>query len=227
LPVAFTLRPGVCPYVLEGTKKADRIEDELEPRFGVALTGRFRTVNGVRFYAIRTDDEAKERWLRHKDIIFVPKRNKFPDFATGDQSWLDVSLANQTMVAYAGKRPLLATLISSGQDRLGDPAEGPATAQGVFKVRAKRVSQAVDSREVGQAFAITDTPWVTELGEGFAITASYWQRDFGEARSYHNIALSPLDAFWLWHWSEPRVPDGWHGVVTGESDHATVVYTHR
>jgi hypothetical protein len=222
LPVGFTLRPGVCPYALEGTKRAERLDDELEPRFAVALTGRFRTVNGVRFYATSDD-----RWLRHKDIIFVPKRNKFPDFAGGDQTWLDISLANQTLVAYAGKKPLLATLISSGQDRLGDPNEGPATAQGVFKIRSKFVSRNVDDREVGQAYAIADAPWVAEFAEGFALTASYWQRDFGEARSYHNIALSPLDAFWIWQWSEPRVPDGWHGVVAQESDRATVVYTHR
>lgn len=223
LPVAFILRSGVCPYTLDGTKEATRLDDEMEPRRPVKLTGRFRTVDGVRFFAT----EGEKRWLRHKDIIYVPRRTKFPDFAAGDQTWLDVSLANQTLVAYRGKQPLLATLISSGQDRLGDPAEGPSTMQGVFRLRSKFVSRPVDGREVGQAYTITDTPWVAEFAEGFAITASYWQRDFGEARSYHNIALSPLDAYWLFHFSEPQVPEGWHGVVAEDGGRTTIVYTHR
>lgn len=224
LPVAFTLRVGVCPYELDGTKKAQRLEDEeLGPRQAVALTGRFRTVNGVRYYFTRDD-----QWLRHKDIILIPNRNKFPDFATGDQKWLDISLANQTMVAYEGKKAQWATLVSSGQDRLGDPNEGPATIQGVFKVRAKHVTRAIDEREVGQTYSITDTPWVLEFAEGFAITASYWQRDFGEARSYHNVTVSPIDAHWIWRWSEPQVPAGWHSVmVADEAGPNTVVYTHR
>jgi hypothetical protein len=31
----------------------------------------------------------------------------------------------------------------------------------------------------------------------------------------------------VWHWSDPQVPEGWHGVVAAEDGPRTIVYTHR
>ena len=161
------------------------------------------------------------------NIILVPKRHKYPDFATEGQKWIDISLANQTLAAFVGHKPVFATLVSSGIDRLGDPAKGPATIQGVFKVQSKHVTREVDSKEVTDSFSLPEVPWVTEFAEGFAITGSYWLTDFGEAQSFHNVALSPVDAHWVWTWSDPPVPEGWHGVVADEAAATTIVYVHR
>src|SRR5262249_45320798 len=147
-----------------------------------------RTVDGIRF------EEAEEGyWLRAQDLTVVVRRTKFPDFAKGSQKWLDVSLANQTITAYEGKKPPFATLISSGRDMLGDPQQTAATPRGTFRVRSKHLSFGIDPREVRQAFDVSDAPWVLALDGDFAITATYWS-EVGEAQGYHNIALSPIDA---------------------------------
>ncbi len=225
LPVAFALRGGVRLYELD-KGKASRTDEELEQGEAVLLTGRFRTVSSVRFFFTR-DGTGDGQWVRHKDIIMIPKRNRYPDFATPDQKWLDVSLANQTLVAWIGKRPLYATLISTGQDRLGDPNAGPSTIQGVFRFLGKHVTRNVDDREVGQAHSLGEVPWVMSFAEGFAITGTYWLERLGEAQSYHNIATSPIDAHWLWQWSDPPLPEGWHHVVIDDEAKNTVVYVHK
>jgi len=221
LPVAFALRDGVRLYELD-KRRATRTDDELEQGEATLLTGRFRTINSVRYFFTRD-----EQWMRHKDMIMIPKRNQYPDFATPEQKWIDVSLANQTLVAWVGKKPIYATLISSGQDRLGDPQSGPATVQGVFRLLGKHVTRNIDDREVGQAYSVSEVPWVMEFSDGVSLTGAYWLSRFGEAQSYHNIATSPVDAHWLWHWSDPALPAGWdHVVIDGEAKN-TVVYVHK
>ncbi|MCC6527347.1 MAG: L,D-transpeptidase [Polyangiaceae bacterium] len=222
LPLAFAVRSGVRDWKLLPSAKVEVGDDELDALEAIPLTGRFRTVNESKYYYTRDD-----RWVRARDLIIIPKRDKFPDFATPTQKWIDVSLANQTLVVWEGRKPLYATLVSSGQDRVGDPEKGPATVQGVFKVRAKYVTRDVDEREVGQAHSLLDAPWVTEFAEGFGFVGSYWNGDFGEAAGFHAIALPPVDARFIWTWSDPAVPEGWHGVAIDDAAATTIVYTHR
>ena len=222
LPIGFSLRRGVPTYHLDKTT-VTRQDEELEPREAISLSGRFRTVNSVRYFY-----SGDEYWVRHKDIIMVAKRNQFPDWASPGQKWIDISLANQTLVAWEGHKPLYATLISSGRDRLGDPQTGPSTIQGVFRLLSKHVTRDVDDREVEQAYSVTEAPWVMEFHQGFSIVGSYWTRQFGEARSYHDVAVSPIDAHWLWAWSEPQLPEGWHSVTIPEDlEQNTIVYVHK
>ena len=42
---------------------------------------------------------------------------------------------------------------------------------------------------------------------------AYWHNIFGNVRSHGCTNLAPRDARWLYHWSSPEVPAGWHGVV--------------
>jgi hypothetical protein len=216
LPVAFVHKSGVHTWALK-KGDADKNDDELERRTPVPLSGKFRTIDGIRF------EEAEEGyWLRAQDVTVVVRRSKFPEIAKGSQKWLDVSLANQTITAYEGKKPVYATLISSGRDILGDPQQAAATPRGAFRVLSKHVSLPIDPREVNQAFDVAEAPWALSLEGGFAITATYWS-EVGEAQSFHNIALSPIDARHLWMWATPAVPDGWHGAYDqGGAD--TVVF---
>jgi hypothetical protein len=223
LPAAFALRSGVLAYELEKTKRATALDEDYEQGESVPISGRFRTVNRTRYYQTRDDS-----WVRHKDIIMAFKRNRFPDWATPEQKWLDISLANQTLVVWLGHKPLYATLISSGADRIGDPQTGPATMQGVFRLRSKHITRNVDDREVGQAHTVPEAPWVMEFHEGFSLTGCYWHDRFGEARSYHDVALAPIDAHWIWKWTEPEVPEGWHSVrIPEDAENNTIVYVHK
>lgn len=223
LPVGFAIRSPRF-WTLDRGAQARMLDDELEPKAPVRLSGRFRTVDGTLFYATTED----ERWVRHKDVVMIQPRHKFPEFASAGQKWIDISLANQTLVAWEGRRPVYATLISSGQDRFGDPSTGsPSTLQGQFRIRTKVVSRPVDDQEVRGEHSLSEVPWVLEFADGFAITGSYWQSRFGEPTNFHNVTLAPIDAHWLWHWTEIDVPEGWHGVTVSDSTESPIVYVHK
>lgn len=212
LPVAFVHKYEVHGWRL-GRGEATETDEELERHAAVPLTGRFRTVNGLRF------EEAREGyWLRAQDLVVVIRRSKLPEFAKGSQRWLDVSVATQTLTAYEGSKPVYATLISTGRDQLQDPATTASTARGVFRVRRKLVTRDLDPREVQEGFDVADAPWVMELEPGLAITGAYWTDAVGEARTFHNVALAPIDARRLWTWSEPELPEGWHAVTSAEGE---------
>ncbi|AUX43118.1 hypothetical protein SOCE26_045590 [Sorangium cellulosum] len=217
LPVAFVHRHDVTTWSL-GRGKAIRNEEELDRHTAVPLTGKFRTVGGARF------EEARDGyWLRAQDLVVVVRRTKLPEFAKGSQRWIDVSLANQTLTAYEGQKPIYATLISSGRDQLRDPESSASTARGTFRVRSKHVTRAIDPREVADSFDIADAPWVMDFAPGHALTGMYWGAGVGEAQGFHDIALTPIDARRLFLWAEPQVPEGWH-VAYGDDDSGTIVH---
>lgn len=219
LPVGFALRQGVRAYDVD--KRATRLDEEFGAHEAIPLSGRFRTVDGEKFFYAESGV-----WVRHRDLIIIPKRHEFPDFASEGQKWIDISLANQTLVAWEGRTPVLATLISSGQDRLGDPDKGPATRQGVFRLRKKAVTADLDPQETHQAHSVEAAPWLMEFADGFSLVGCYWHNRFGESVGYHDVALSPVDAHQLFAWTEPDVPEGWHSVEIAEEE-GTIVYVHK
>ncbi len=50
----------------------------------------------------------------------------------------------------------------------------------------------------------------------FALHAAYWHDRFGEPKSGGCVNLSPSDAKWLFEWTSPTLPKGWHGVRAGD-----------
>lgn len=221
VPVGFVLRHEVSPYSL-GKGKAKRLEDEeVEKRTPVFLTGRFRTVESVQY------DEAEDgTWFRSKDLIKVVKRSKFPDFVQAGTKWVDVSLALQTITLYEGKKPIYTSLISSGKDMLGDPATAAATQQGTFTITKKATTMTIDAREVDQAFDVFNAPYGLEFAPGFALVGSTWSDPSGEARGFHDVALTPIDAHRLFSWAGPEVPTGWSW-ITPTADETITVYVRK
>ena len=51
----------------------------------------------------------------------------------------------------------------------------------------------------------------------FALHAAYWHDRFGEPKSGGCVNLSVRDAKWLFDWTEPRVPETWHSVRSGDA----------
>ena len=72
-------------------------------------------------------------------------------------------------------------------------------------------------------FDVADAPWVMEFEPGHALTGTYWGDGLGEAQTFHAVALSPVDARRLFHWSGPELPEGWHGVTDVMGEGTTVV----
>ncbi len=51
----------------------------------------------------------------------------------------------------------------------------------------------------------------------FALHAAYWHDRFGEPKSGGCVNLSPRDARRLFEWTDPVVPETWHGVRSGDA----------
>jgi hypothetical protein len=211
LPVGFVKRAKAVPY----KKKRGRYK-RLRKRFAygapVQLTGEVRR-DGKRRY-VETEDGS---WMRSRDLAIVMKLSKLPKHANKDVKWVDVSIHRQTLILYQGKTPLYATMVSTGKDGLGDPRKTHSTPRGTFRIRDKHVTNTMDSQVVGSEFELNDVPWVQYFKAGYALHAAYWHTDYGRPRSHGCINLSPIDAYRIFQWTEPRLPDDWHGVTASDS----------
>ncbi len=206
LPVGFVVKRGVHAWQVD-KGEADK-KEPLEYHQILNLTGRFRTVGPLKYWAT-----ADNRYVRHRDVTVVRKRNNWPDFAQGDQKWIDVSIVTGTLVLYEGKKPVFVTLISSGRDRLGDPKTSASTAQGTFDVVGKHITAAkFNPKGIEEYFDVYDVPWAVEMSSGQLLCAAPWHDRFGIENGQGQVQLSPADAARVWQWTEPPVPDGWHGV---------------
>jgi lipoprotein-anchoring transpeptidase ErfK/SrfK len=186
-------------------------------RQGVALSGERRT-GGF----LQTHDGT---YVPTAGFRLIPKRKEFPSFATGDRKWIDISILKQTLVAYVGRVAVYATLVSTGRGLMGDPETESATPRGTFMVYAKHVSATMDGADdAADSYSLLDVPFVQYFHKGFALHGTYWHDEFGRVRSHGCINLAPKDAAWLFEWTDPPVPDHWHGVIN--KDRGTVVYVH-
>ncbi|MCA9592529.1 MAG: L,D-transpeptidase, partial [Myxococcales bacterium] len=207
LPLGFVVKRGIRFWDVE-KGDADKL-GKVDYHAVLQLTGRFRTVGPMKYWAT-----ADNKYVRHRDVTVVRKRNVWPDFATGDQKWIDVSIVTGTMVLYEGRKPLFVTLVSVGRDRLGDPQSSASTAQGVFDVVGKHITAPkVDPKNIADYFDVYDPPWAIELSSGQLLHAALWHNRFGIEHGLGNVQMSPADALRVWSWVDPAVPEGWHGVT--------------
>jgi hypothetical protein len=208
LPVAFARSRHAFLY--EGSPLTGlRIARPLGYREALSVHEQSQTIGGLRF--LQTKSGA---WLRDENLVKVPAPERLPPWANGDRSWLHVSIGAQTLVAYAGARPVYVTLVSTGAGGLADPKESHATPRGEFLIHTKHVTAGMSGDEVGDEYDLRDVPYVQYFTEGYALHAAYWHDAFGAPHSHGCVNLSPQDARWLFQFTAPAVPQGWHGAFS-------------
>jgi hypothetical protein len=217
-PFALVRHDGAPTFVLRGSSM---VQSRDHARRGpVRLTGQQRVFEGS-FYFETTDGT----WMSDRFVSRVDAVRRMPKWAVDGERWIDVSIAKQVLVAYEGTKPVYATLVSTGEAGLADPETSKSTVQGAFRIFAKHLTTTMSSEVVGEEFELKDIPYVQYFEDGYALHAAYWHDDFGTPRSHGCINLSPEDARWLFSWTEPQVPRGWHGVRSARS--GSVVDVHR
>jgi lipoprotein-anchoring transpeptidase ErfK/SrfK len=283
MPFAFVSKRDATTWKLIKGQDTAKPGETLPRRAIVPLTGSARVKEGRRFYQLARDPK---RWVLAEDVGVVAPPSAWPKAAEAGQKWIDVSLVEQVLVLYQGKKPFYATLVSTGQDRLGDPKTSKATPRGEFRIRSKHIAAAMDSEENSTVFGgqktdrkatlsaeaqatidrlrkaekearkldendrrrlaninkgrhpeygvtmrrgsanyeLRDVPWIQYFASGYALHGAYWHDVFGIPRSHGCINLSPVDARLAFMWTEPAVPEGWHGInVDKELGEGTVV----
>jgi lipoprotein-anchoring transpeptidase ErfK/SrfK len=169
-------------------------------------------------------ETADGTYLSDQDASRLDPAKKMPAWGKNGERWLDVNVSKQTLVAYEGTKPVYATLISTGEAGLEDPAHTKATKRGIFRIHTKHVSTTMDSDAVGEEFELRDVPYVQYFEEGYALHGAYWHDRFGTPKSHGCINLTPEDARRLFFFTQPALPEGWHSAMQKLT--GTVIFVH-
>jgi hypothetical protein len=169
---------------------------------------------GSTFYKINNN-----RWLRSNNVVVFEQR-PLPEGVGETEKWILVDLSRQTLEAYQGTTPVYVTLISSGLPG----SEETVTPSGKFRIRLKHLTTDMEG-SVGdeEAYSVEDVPWVQFFNLNIAFHASFWHARYGTPKSHGCINMAPRDARWLFNWTEPGLPQKWHGVLATEKTAGTLV----
>jgi hypothetical protein len=176
--------------------------------------------DGKRFVptALSSTGSARPSFAAVDDITVVRPERSLPFGVAAGSKWILVRITAGTLVAYEGLRPVFVTLISPGQG--GVPMKGrdhvkySTTPLGAYRITYKDRASTM-SPEMGEdrSFWIADVPFTQYFNPPFALHAAYWHEKFGEFMSGGCVNASPIDAQWLFGWTDPQVPDGWQGAT--------------
>lgn len=202
LPLAFVFGADRPLLRLRGKKLVRAGIARKHARFSVA---RVVEVDGTRYV------RSSRGLLLPRDQVRVAKRISPPAGIGAKERWIHIDLAQQVLVAYRGKRPVFATLVSSGK-------KGFDTPTGLYRIHHKHISTTMKgSSEEEGVYEVEEVPWALYYHEGYAIHGAYWHNRFGQTKSHGCTNVAPADARWLFFWTQPAVPAGWHARLSIKS----------
>jgi hypothetical protein len=149
-----------------------------------------------------------------------------PSWIGANERWIDIDLQQQVLTAFEGDTPAFVTLVSTGR-RNQNENENFNTPPGQYRIYAKHVTTTMDGDTAGDnPYSIEDVPWVMYFFESYAIHGAFWHGQWGWRMSHGCVNMSPEDARWLFNWSSPQLPEGWHGIFSGASETGSPVVVH-
>jgi len=142
-------------------------------------------------------------WIAAADVRAAMPVAAAPGVKPGER-WIDVDLDRQILVAYEGDLPVYATLVSTGVK--DTPSE-----TGVYRIWKKMSESDMKGLSGEDPYSVATVPWTQFYSpeRGLALHAAYWHDKFGIARSHGCINLAPVDARWLYFFTDPQTPAGW------------------
>lgn len=239
LPLAFfrgKTRPG---YERQGDGTFREIPDKFERLSVVQLSDEIVEEGLTKYYKVA----GKNIWVSSQQAVIPTPRETTPwgaptgkpdptgNARPGRATWLEASILGGWLVAFEGTTPKYATMISAGRggkphpDK--DPLETASTPTGRFPIGGKfRTATMLSS---GTPIVHLDVPWTQNFSGPHAIHSAYWHDDWGSLKSAGCVNVSPKDGKWLFEFTEPSVPDGWHGVryVARYGDGSTLFIVHE
>jgi len=222
----FILSTKAMKYQVDPDKQSSAPLGPIERFAGARLTGRQAKIAGSIFR-----ETAEGWWMRVNDGTFT-EPGPAPQGLVSGEKWIDVNLSRQTLVAFEGDKPVYATLVSSGK-KAKDPTDkvhDHQTIQGSFRIHEKHISTTMDGDGPAPGdmpYSIEDVPYVMYFEGSYALHAAFWHNNFGREQSHGCVNLSPLDAKQLFFWTDPPLPEGWHGVIATKEKGGTRVVLHE
>jgi hypothetical protein len=232
LPLAFFKNGPHAKYKRDAKSRLSPTGDTW-PRLGwVALTGQTEKRAGRTFWETREEGI----WIDARSAAIVATETEAPPSPVPRGTWIEVAALQGWLVAWEGDKAVYATMVSAGKlgavkADLEHPSRQPpaTTPMGTFHIKEKLVTATLQSDlDDGTDFIHAEVPWSQRFYDKYLFHTAYWHDRWGEGHSGGCVNLAPIDAKWLFGWSEPRVPEGWHAVRANDAagDAGTVVVIH-
>lgn len=109
---------------------------------------------------------------------------------------IEISLADQLLVAFEKGEPVFETHISGGTG--GDRSTPTGRHHIIFKAPSRHM--------VGEDYNLPGVPFDTYFWGAVAIHGAYWHNDFGRPRSHGCVNVSSEAAKWIFRWTQPVTP---------------------
>lgn len=115
---------------------------------------------------------------------------RMTELKTSEERWIQIDLTKQRLIAWEGKKPVHAVIISTGKD-------STPTLPGVFKIQSMRRTD----RMRGPGYDIPNVPYAMYYDRGYAIHGTTWHRKFGTPVSHGCTNVAVDHARWLYNWA--------------------------
>jgi len=170
------------------------------PGYNAGKTGKqiypFETMN---IYATQVIDNeewymiAPDQWVEGRKVARVIL-NTIPQQGVTANRWIDVDLAEQTLVVYENNQLIFATVIASGLEPFW-------TRPGLFQIFQKKETETMRNNDPADFYYLDDVPWTMYFDGARALHGAYWRTRFGYPQSHGCVNLSVGDAHWLFNWA--------------------------
>lgn len=199
--VAWLTAGGRFAHELPFKKRTRKFE-----RLQRVIVEETQRVQGVEWLRTEQGD-----WVRASDVR-RPSSVLPPQDLRPDERWIDVDTRTQILTAYEGTTPVFVTLVSTGKGPVGSATRTPLGEHRIWVKLASTDMTNLEDTTASRHYAIEAVPWVQFFKGGYGLHAAFWHESFGAPRSHGCVNLSPPDAAFLFEWTNPRLPSGWHAV---------------
>lgn len=225
LPIGWVYgsNKSAATYTIDEAARTIKNAKTIERFVAIPLTGK-TVVHAGKEYAELTDGT-----FIKKSLVRITEPGPPPEGLAENERYVDVDVSSQTLVAFEGSRPVYATLISSGK-RSRIKEKDHSTPTGEWRVREKHITTTMDGDGTAAGdlpYSIEDVPYVQYYYRSYALHAAFWHTNFGVQMSHGCVNLSPLDAKWLFFFTGPDLPEGFHGVWSNEAMPGARIVVHE
>jgi hypothetical protein len=228
LPIAFVREEGARLHRWSPAGDPAPAGAPLARGSHLALSGQTRESGGETYHELRGSAD----WIKQRDtVIPAPRAKPWGDAGPpAGATWLEAGILGGWLVAFVGTEPVYATLISAGRGGTPvahrDAVSTASTPTGRFFITGKFATATMESSTTPMVHG--DVPWTQNFSGPHAIHSAYWHDDFGQLKSAGCVNVSPMDGKWLFGFTQPAVPQGWHAVKHVSRDGpATLLILHE
>lgn len=162
--------------------------------------GRFQMVWA---YSIKSADNVDwvqigdNEWLEDRVVARVTP-NPVPPAGVTNGRWIEVNLAEQTLLVYDQSQLVFATLVSTGNKPF---YTRPGLFQIYKKLNAEQMSGTFEA-DRSDYYYLENVPWTMYFDEARALHGVYWHTLFGYVASHGCVNMALADAKWLFDWAK-------------------------